>query len=241
MIKNLTLALAATVVAFLLAEGATRLILPPPQTVVIENADGLKERLKRENRREATMDLAGRPDAKGSRLYVITSTGRRLRANTRAVINHHKLSGNTVEIRTNSLGYRNREIGAKKGRRILFLGDSITFGDYLPEEQTFVRRVERLARESGDDWETINAGVGAISLETEMAILKETGLNLQPDVVVVDFYLNDFLNSPYVLRPHIVFSQEEMARYIQFRELLDRRDRLEKDTEEIIRHQERPK
>ena len=45
----------------------------------------------------------------------------------------------------------------------------------------------------------------------------------------------------YVLQPHIVFSMEEMVRYILFRELLDARDRLEKDTEEITRHQERPK
>ena len=39
--------------------------------------------------------------------------------------------------------------------------------------------------------EVINAGVGDIGIKEEMAILKESGLQLTPDIVVLSFYLND--------------------------------------------------
>jgi hypothetical protein len=118
------------------------------------------------------------------------------------VIENHSLSKRRIEIRTNSLGYRNPEIGEKRGLRVLFLGDSVAFGDFLPEEETFVRLVESKARAEGENWEVINAAVGAVSLENELAILKETGIGLEPDVVVLGFYLNDFLESPGVSCDH---------------------------------------
>lgn len=132
-------------------------------------------------------------------VYVLTPTGRRLEKNIEAVIESHSLSGRRVTIRTNSQGMRNPEVGPKAGLRILFLGDSLVFADYLEEEFTFVRVVERLARQKGHAWETINAGVGSIDLRTELAILVETGLALKPDVVVLCHYLNDFQESPALL------------------------------------------
>ena len=98
--------------------------------------------------------------------------------------------------RTNSLGYRNPEIGPKKGKRLLFLGDSITFGQGVNEEWTFVRLLENLARAQGENWETVNGAVEGLGTNGELAVLNETGLALKPDVVVLDFYLNDFLESP---------------------------------------------
>ncbi len=182
--------------SLVLCEGLARLLLPTPPLVRVAPARRLAERLHGEQLQAAELRLADRPDGGG--LYVGTHSGRRLRANTLAVIENHRLSGKRIEIRTNSIGYRNREVRSKRGKRILFLGDSITFGDYLEEDETFVRRVEESARRRGRDWETINAGVGAVSLENELAILLETGLALDPDVVVLDFYLNDFLESPGV-------------------------------------------
>ena len=98
--------------------------------------------------------------------------------------------------RTNSLGYRNREIGLKRGERILFLGDSITLGLAVNEPFTFVRLVEGMAQTDGLSWETINAGVNGLGTNGELAVLNETGLSVSPDVVVLGFYLNDFLESP---------------------------------------------
>jgi hypothetical protein len=111
------------------------------------------------------------------------------------------VSGRTVEIRTNSIGYRNPEIGTKiEGRpRVLFLGDSVTNAGYIDEAETFVRRIETMSgQDGGPALETINAAVGGVGLEDELAILNETGLVTDPDVVVLCFYLNDPVPSPGV-------------------------------------------
>jgi len=187
------LKLALSALVFLLAaELACRFFVSPPMQVEVQ----------------ATTPVLGAPDAEekvvrtakrpGQGLYNQTPTGRRLRPNTTAVIENHSVSGRAVEVRTNSLGYRNPELSDKTGKRFLFLGDSITFADYLPEEESFVRRVEAIARARGLEWETVNAGVGSISLKTYLAILLETGLTTQPDVVVLGWYLNDFQDSPGV-------------------------------------------
>ena len=187
--RKWALAATSTGVGLLLAELICRLVIPAPMNVTIRvnalpHAPPAAVRLKW-------------PSGRGG-LYVDTPSGRRLQPNTTLLIERHALSGTPVEIRTNALGYRNREVGQKKGRRVLFIGDSITFADYLPEDESFVRQVETIARGHGLDWETINAGVGTISLKTELSILLETGLAQQPDVVVLGWYLNDFLDSPGV-------------------------------------------
>ncbi len=126
------------------------------------------------------------------------------------------MNGFRVEIRTNSLGHRHPEVGPKSRRRVLFLGDSITAQDFLPEDKTFVRLVEELAQDRGFEIEAINAGVGAISLQTELAILVESGLQLEPDIVVLGFYLNDFADSSSVRYPKLpaLLSWSWLARHI---------------------------
>jgi hypothetical protein len=201
-------------VAFGVNELLVRIVLPVPQLVQVHRSPAFEKRVAWERSRRAVLELADHPEGGG--LYVETRSGRRLRANALAIIENHRLSGRRIEIETNSIGYRNDEVGSKRGPRILFLGDSITFGDYLPEEETFVRRVEDLARRRGSDWETINAGVGSIGLENEVAILHETGLELDPDVVVVGFYLNDFHDSPgvHVRRLPPPFDRSRLLQYV---------------------------
>jgi hypothetical protein len=162
---------------FLLAEAGVRVLVAPPQSATVARTE---------------FSLPIHPE---QGLYVATPAGRRLLPNARVTIENHALGKRRVVIETNALGYRNREIGPKAGTRILFLGDSITFADYLDEDETFVRLVESRARAEGLDWETVNAGVGAIGLQDELAILRETGLALQPDAVVLCLYLNDYAES----------------------------------------------
>jgi lysophospholipase L1-like esterase len=166
----------------------------PPQTIEVHDAE-VDRRLDAEYDVPLALALEGGqkqgPTWGGRTLYVASATGARLRANTVAQIRNHRLSGLDTVIRTNSFGYRNPEIGLKERRRVLFLGDSITLGDWLPEAETFVRRVEALSARDEEPLETINAGVSAVGLATELAILVETGVRLDPDVVVLGFYLND--------------------------------------------------
>ena len=193
--KKILLLFLGILFAFLVGEILTRIFLPPLQKVVFQPTN-FHSRLQQENSHRSDFSLPSHPSEGG--LYVETETGRRLRANTRVTILNHSVSHRTVEISTNSIGYRNPEIGVKAGTRILFLGDSITFADYLPEQETFVRLAETIARQHGKNWQTINAGVGSVSLKTELAILHETGLALKPDVVVVCFFLDDFRDAPGV-------------------------------------------
>ncbi|HJQ85803.1 MAG TPA: hypothetical protein VKA21_17070 [Candidatus Binatia bacterium] len=193
--------LAALSIGFLLAlalgEILARLLLPPPARVLVMADPGVGRRLAAE--RSEPRAMRAREEAPPGGPFVLeTPTGLRLRAATEVVIERHWISERTVRLRTNSLGFRNPEIGTKSRPRVLFLGDSITLGEYLEEDETFVRLVERRAAEEGAPLETINAGVNLIGLEEELAILLETGLRTEPDVVVVDLYLNDAFPSPGV-------------------------------------------
>jgi lysophospholipase L1-like esterase len=130
--------------------------------------------------------------------YLIRYTphGRRLRPWVQAVIQNHYLSHKDVLIETNAYGFRDHEIPAQKAAneiRVLALGDSITWGDYLQADEVYEERAERILQERFPDRkiEVINAGVGDIGLDEEIDILKEQGLNTDPDVVLVGLYLND--------------------------------------------------
>ena len=99
-----------------------------------------------------------------------------------------------VEVRTNSLGMRSPEVPMPKARgtyRILFLGDSIVFGTGLDAADTFVRRLEKNLQAGGRRIEIVNAGVGDIGSKEEWEIFQSTGIHVQPDIVLVGFYLND--------------------------------------------------
>lgn len=198
--RNRLIAIALGVLLALgLGEIGARLLLPAPERARVADGSGFAERLAAENARREELRVQGAVDdeSAGGVLYFFTPTGMRLRANTHAVLENHRLGGGTVEISTNSLGYRNRELGEPSPgeTRVLFLGDSITVQDYLPEEETIVRLVETLSRDTAEPLETINAGVGAIGVANELAILQETGLSTKPDVVVLNWYLNDVQGS----------------------------------------------
>ncbi len=200
-LQNAIVSLLSVAVTLALCETGARLFLPDPRIAVIHTPRGFEEALESERSDPLEVSVPGHPSQ--GPLYVHSRTGRRLRANTRVVIEQHHVSGRRIEVRTNSVGYRNPEIRGGDSRRILFLGDSITFADFVDESETYVRLVEVMARRAGESWETINAGVGGVSLKNEIAILEETGLDLEPDVVVVGFYLNDFQESPGVFIPRL--------------------------------------
>jgi lysophospholipase L1-like esterase len=184
--------------AAILGEVTARLFFEPPQTVFFKEQS----------------DAIPKPRTGEQSFMLATGRGFRHRPNSEVVIKNHPFSPQPLlTFKTNSIGYRNREIGPKSGRRILFLGDSITFGLGMPEENTFVRLVEDQARQKGENWETINSAVKGLGLNAELAILTETGLSLQPDLVVLDYYLNDFQESSgiYLTRLPGILNQSRLA------------------------------
>jgi lysophospholipase L1-like esterase len=99
-------------------------------------------------------------------------------------------------VTTNSLGFRGREVVLPKphGRlRIVAIGDSITFGWGVNDDDTFCARIEQLLREkfAGRDLDVVNLGVGGYDTWQEVALLKRNAARLQPDLVLVGFYSND--------------------------------------------------
>jgi len=76
--------------------------------------------------------------------------------------------------------------------RILFLGDSCTFGYGVAHDEAFPHVVESILREkSGKEVECINAGVPGYTLFQGYRYLATEGLRYQPDLVVLNFGWND--------------------------------------------------
>ncbi len=99
-------------------------------------------------------------------------------------------------VRINSLGFRGPEIPAAKREgtyRILCLGDSYVFGDYVEDDETFPAALERTLRRAhpGRSIEVVNAGVNGYTITDETAFALEKGFSLDPDALVVVFVLND--------------------------------------------------
>jgi len=106
----------------------------------------------------------------------------------------HAWGGVPVHINDKGLRGPERSYAKPAGmRRILFLGDSVTFGFRMREyEETFPHAVERLWNERhGVEVQTINAGVDGYSPWQEYRYLHTEGLRYQPDLLVVGFVLND--------------------------------------------------
>ena len=78
--------------------------------------------------------------------------------------------------------------------RILFLGDSCTFGYGVAHDKTFVEVAESLLREQAatGSVECINAGVPGYTLFQGYRRLATEGLRLQPDLVVLNFGWTDY-------------------------------------------------
>ncbi|MFQ5634736.1 MAG: SGNH/GDSL hydrolase family protein [Gammaproteobacteria bacterium] len=71
--------------------------------------------------------------------------------------------------------------------RILFLGDSFTYGNGSANDETFVERIH--AGIAGA--EVINTGVNGYGQRQQLAVLDTLGAALKPDLVVLMFFWND--------------------------------------------------
>jgi lysophospholipase L1-like esterase len=102
-----------------------------------------------------------------------------------------------VEYRINAEGLRGPEVSPEKRdgvRRVAVLGDSITFGYWVAEEDAFPRQLEAMLNEvrgDGPRVEVLNFGVPGYNLDQEIETLRVRALPFAPDVVVVAFCLND--------------------------------------------------
>lgn len=100
--------------------------------------------------------------------------------------------------RINAQGLRmDEDIGPKLPgeRRLLFLGDSITFGANVTTRQSLPCQVQMRLRERGSTWRVLNGGVTSYDPAQEQEWLEEFGWPLAPDALVVVFCRNDLTPS----------------------------------------------
>jgi lysophospholipase L1-like esterase len=96
--------------------------------------------------------------------------------------------GDVVSI--NRLGYRGKPVSLQPPpgtKRILLLGDSITFGTGVGDDETFAALLD--ARENS--FETVNLAVQGYGLAQSLLKLEHQGLALSPDVVVLNVCLGN--------------------------------------------------
>lgn len=146
---------------------------------------------------------------------------------------------------TNRLGLRNEEIAPKDSStiRIVGIGDSFTFGIHAGSLQNcYLKQLEKLAnarlatrdhlgRGRAQVTEFVNAGVDGYSTVQEVGLLERLGSSLQPDGVLLEFYLgNDFTDNSGRTRMTVedgyLMLEASAAPYRQFARPLHRRIRL---------------
>jgi lysophospholipase L1-like esterase len=102
----------------------------------------------------------------------------------------------------NEQGLRDHPVGAKNGRfRLLFLGDSIAqCGDTV--DDTFVGHLRAQLRQQrpSPPLDVVNAGIRGYTNYQELMFLKKFGLGFEPDLVGVEFCLNDLNRFMHTIR-----------------------------------------
>lgn len=103
-----------------------------------------------------------------------------------------------IVYRFNRAGYRDVDHDpASPRRRIVWLGDSVSFGLGVERERTFVGRLARALDERyGPRYEIVNLAIFAYDTRHELQALADDGLEYRPGLVVVQFYMNDLNLAP---------------------------------------------
>ena len=165
-LKNALLFFSVTLVCLLFAEGLLRLFINDGEIYELEMWKYAVDVKTRDQR----------PDL-----------GHRHQANREA-----QLMG--ASVRTNSLGFRGPEIAEKAApgvARIAFVGDSITFGWGVAEQETFAHKVIAQLTAQGRKVEGYNLGVGNYNTVQELTSFLDTSARMRPDIIVLSYFIND--------------------------------------------------
>jgi lysophospholipase L1-like esterase len=118
----------------------------------------------------------------------------------------------TYRFTTNSLGLRGREPRIREGAvRILGVGDSMTFGWGVDDEETFLARLEKGIRARGHRVDVFNAGVPGYGPDNVFARLPEVVPPLRPHWVVLGFFSENDVQD--VLRDRLYVLEDGRMQY----------------------------
>jgi lysophospholipase L1-like esterase len=118
-----------------------------------------------------------------------------------------------VPVEINQLGMRGPQPAIPKPqgtRRMLVIGDSMTWGEAVPYEATYPEAARRALGALGCAVEAVNLSRPGIGLTEYLRYWRRVGIKLQPDAVVIGLYLgNDMLS---VTNPYLVESASSAPR-----------------------------
>lgn len=129
--------------------------------------------------------LLYRPNSRFSSVYDLSGDQRR-----------YFESDGRVTYRINALGLRGDQVTIaepENGYRVICLGDSITFGEGVREDDTYPARMEDLLSQEMPtrQVEVINAGIQGYGTTEEEKLFASLCVPLNPDAVVLQAFLND--------------------------------------------------
>jgi lysophospholipase L1-like esterase len=108
---------------------------------------------------------------------------------------HWRKTPFAVEVRFNSMGFRDDEFAPRREgvRRIVVVGDSLTYGHGLPEADSYPRRLEGLlqAARPHEPVEVYNVAGGGHDLARIARTAAFALEHLEPDVLIYGYFLND--------------------------------------------------
>ena len=141
---------------------------------------------------EVGLRLANEPRYHGDNLMIVPSDNPRLIYEYRP---NHLVVRHGIVVRTNSAGFRDREFATTKDAktyRILCLGDSVTWGLGVEEDEAFPQQLERLAYgRTGPSVEVSDMGIPGYNSIQEVELVRTRALSYQPDLLVIGYVLND--------------------------------------------------
>lgn len=96
------------------------------------------------------------------------------------------------QVRTDTLGFRAAQTTAYDSAKpfLLVLGDSFTFGPYMPNEDTYPAILERRLDQH---WNVVNAGVSGYTIRDERNVLERLSECARFDAIVLQVLANDFV------------------------------------------------
>ena len=99
-----------------------------------------------------------------------------------------------VKVEINGFGFRDKEYSLNKGdkKRVIFIGDSLTYGWVINLHETYHKQLEELMRAKNYDVDVMGMGIVGYNTVQEYYLIKEKAVKFNPDIIVLQITPNDF-------------------------------------------------
>jgi lysophospholipase L1-like esterase len=104
----------------------------------------------------------------------------------------------------NRLGFREREIDGPDHQnvfRIAVIGDSLTYGQGIDLKSRFTNRLAKMLNAGTAPYEVLNFGKSGTETVDHIDILQDFVIGIEPDFVLLQWYINDVEGRDYQGRP----------------------------------------